>query len=470
MRFSTAIAIALSATASLVAAQAKCEAQNIVDACVSGYQSRIAACNLKPNDYICMCDVYTDVLVCYNNCPKSNEKPPVQNQVTQFCQAAQPLRAAQSASVASAASVAATQSHASTAASATATVTGSATGSGSAASPSTGFGKRWRVVVKVTAGGASMLALQTEHGVFVNGVDQGTFRGVRIPAYNGQNGKGGYNNGPVKDLDSIDLSSNVLGDIQAHDTIQFAPGDHLTFDWHHEVRNDTDDVIASSHHGPPLVYISPDPPTENSFVKLWHSGKYESHPFPQPGKWPATSDIAKNFGHMNARIPKDLKAGYAEMIALHEGDVSYKVNPRRGAQFYPDCVQIDVIGDGTVELPAGVSFPGAYNYNDPGVVHNVYCSTQTKKATTSPTPCVTEYMIPGPTVWEGAWPETTVVSIGPIKGLTTATPWSTWIGTDSTLTSVTYADVKSQTIMGSKIYTASWSAVYSTPTGAGPRW
>jgi cellulase len=59
------------------------------------------------------------------------------------------------------------------------------------------------------------------------------------------------------------------------------------------------------------------------------------------------------------------------MIALHEGDVSYLANPRRGAQFYPDCVQIEVTGDGAVELPAGVGFPGAYSYEDPGVVHNV---------------------------------------------------------------------------------------------------
>jgi hypothetical protein len=79
---------------------------------------------------------------------------------------------------------------------------------------------------------------------------------------------------------------------------------------------------------------------------------------------------------MNMRIPEGLKAGHylirAEMIALHEGDVSYVANPRRGAQFYPDCVQIEVTGEGSVELPSeGVDFPGAYSYEDPGVVHNV---------------------------------------------------------------------------------------------------
>ena len=61
------------------------------------------------------------------------------------------------------------------------------------------------------------------------------------------------------------------------------------------------------------------------------------------------------------------------MIGLHEADASYEKVPMRGAQFYPNCVQIEVIGDGTVELPSGVSFPGAYKYSDPGVVYDVSC-------------------------------------------------------------------------------------------------
>jgi cellulase len=78
---------------------------------------------------------------------------------------------------------------------------------------------------------------------------------------------------------------------------------------------------------------------------------------------------------MNMRIPEGLKAGFylirAEMIAFHEGEVSWLKNPRRGAQFYPNCVQIEVQGDGATELPEGVSFPGAYSYDDPGVVYDV---------------------------------------------------------------------------------------------------
>ncbi|KAA8619466.1 Glycoside hydrolase family 61 protein [Pyrenophora tritici-repentis] len=151
-----------------------------------------------------------------------------------------------------------------------------------------------------------------------------TFRGIRIPAYNGPFGRGGYNNSPVKDLASIDMRCNVLGDLQAHDTIKVNPGDNLTLDWHHETRSDADDVIASSHHGPSMVYISSDPPTNDSFVKIWHEGKYQANPFPQPGLWSTTGDVAKRAGHMNVRVPAGLKAGFylirAEMVGLHEAD------------------------------------------------------------------------------------------------------------------------------------------------------
>ncbi|ORY08955.1 endoglucanase B [Clohesyomyces aquaticus] len=304
-------------------------------------------------------------------------------------------------------------------------------------------------------------------GVFVNGVDQGLNRGIRTPAYNGAPGQGGYNNSPVKNLTSIDMRCNVLGDTPNPYTIKVAPGDNLTFDWHHDKRDPLDDVIANSHHGPALVYISPDPPTENSFVKLWHKGLYvEGLP---AGKWATTSDIAKNGGHMNVRIPAGLKAGHylirAEMIGLHEGEVSYEENPARGAQFYPDCVQIEVTGDGIVELPEGVSFPGGYDYDTPGVVYDVYCSTETTRTTA----CTTTYPIPGPTVWSGAWADTTSVPLNSVTGITTATAWSTWIK-NSVVTSATFTDKKSLTVMGTSTYHASWSSTYQTPAPGTKRW
>ncbi|KAI0380530.1 hypothetical protein F5Y04DRAFT_257579 [Hypomontagnella monticulosa] len=296
------------------------------------------------------------------------------------------------------------------------------------------------------------------YGVYVNGVDSGTFEGVRTPAYNGPPPRG-FANSPVKDLDSIDMRCNVLGDHQVPHTIQVQPGDNITLEWHHDARTATDDVIASSHHGPAMVYLSPDPPRENSFVKIWEEGKFAEGEGPRaPGKWATTADIAANGGRMNVRIPKGLKAGFylirAEMIGLHEADVSYKKNPIRGAQFYPNCVQIEVQGDGDVELPEGVSFPGAYKWEDPGVVYDVYCSTKT----TTTAPCTTTYQIPGPTVWSGAWPDTASVELGAMTGITKATSWDTWI-VKSVVTSASAGKT-----LGTSTYQAQWSTTYHAPT------
>jgi hypothetical protein len=98
MRFSTTAVLLASTLAGLVAAQTSsapaaqatgsCAAQNIVDACKTSIQSQIDKC--EANDWICLCDNYTNLLTCYNNCPGSNQAPPVQNQVTQYCNAAAP--------------------------------------------------------------------------------------------------------------------------------------------------------------------------------------------------------------------------------------------------------------------------------------------------------------------------------------------------------------------------------------------
>lgn len=65
-----------------------------------------------------------------------------------------------------------------------------------------------------------------------------------------------------------------------------------------------------THPGPILAYISPDPPTENSFVKIFEKGLYE---LPEkefaPGKWAISTELKSGFGIMNVRVPAGLKAG-----------------------------------------------------------------------------------------------------------------------------------------------------------------
>jgi len=139
MRFSTAVAVLASAgfaaaqtTLSSAAPKATgaCDAQNIVDACVAGIQPQIAACG--GNDWICLCQQYTNLLTCYNNCPGSSEGVTVQQQVTSYCGAAAPL-------ISSSLAAAATMPHPTTKKSAAATSEGAAaTKSGAAAKSASG--------------------------------------------------------------------------------------------------------------------------------------------------------------------------------------------------------------------------------------------------------------------------------------------------------------------------------------------
>ncbi|KAL5382304.1 hypothetical protein DPSP01_006701 [Paraphaeosphaeria sporulosa] len=133
MRFTAALLVAGASAAAAATTSAAAStptdfsicAQNIVDACVEQYDKQVDACG--GNDYICLCDNYTNKLTCYNNCMGSEDRPPVQNQVTQFCLAAEPQRSASSASLASVWKTAGTPSPAPTTSSASATGSSEAT-------------------------------------------------------------------------------------------------------------------------------------------------------------------------------------------------------------------------------------------------------------------------------------------------------------------------------------------------------
>ena len=75
-------------------------------------------------------------------------------------------------------------------------------------------------------------------------------------------------------------------------------------------------------------------------------------------------------GGYNYTIPSCLSPGYYlvrhEIIALHS---AWGEN---GAQFYPNCHQLEVSGKGTIIPTDLVSFPGAYQPDDPGIFINVW--------------------------------------------------------------------------------------------------
>ncbi|KAF2018208.1 hypothetical protein BU24DRAFT_421221 [Aaosphaeria arxii CBS 175.79] len=96
----SSLAAAQTSSAAAPASTGGCDAQNIVDACKEGIQKQIDNC--KGNDWICLCDNYTNLATCYNNCPKLPEKFSVDQQVRSYCDAAAPAKAASSSSAAAA--------------------------------------------------------------------------------------------------------------------------------------------------------------------------------------------------------------------------------------------------------------------------------------------------------------------------------------------------------------------------------
>ncbi|KAK4101153.1 lytic polysaccharide monooxygenase [Parathielavia hyrcaniae] len=218
----------------------------------------------------------------------------------------------------------------------------------------------------------------TMYGVWVNGVDQGDGRNVYI--------RSPPNNSPVKDLASTDMVCNVNGARAASSFVQAAAGDTLTFEWYHNTR--TDDIIDGSHKGPIITYIAPY--TEgNGAQSIWTKIDEAGY---DGSQW-AVDKLIANKGLYDFKIPANLAAGQyifrQEIIAHHESDTAFNVNPARGAQFYPSCVQIEVTGSGSAVPDQNFNINTGYTYADPGIVFNIYSS-------------FTSYQIPGPEVWTGA--------------------------------------------------------------------
>jgi hypothetical protein len=90
-------------------------------------------------------------------------------------------------------------------------------------------------------------------------------------------------------------------------------------------------------------------------------------------KWASDKLIAQNYT-WTSRIPSDIKAGtYVlrhELIALHDAKQQYNGRTQSGAQFYPVCYNVEVIGSGTA-TPDGQNFPGMYAITDAGIKVNV---------------------------------------------------------------------------------------------------
>ncbi|KAH7305952.1 glycoside hydrolase [Stachybotrys elegans] len=101
------------------------------------------------------------------------------------------------------------------------------------------------------------------------------------------------------------------------------------------------------------------------------------------GYW-ADDVLAETDWVWTVTIPADLAPG--SYVLRHELLSLHSAYDEGGAQFYPQCINLVVTGNGT-ESPEGVLGPELYTSTDPGVIYNVYNDEM------SP-----EYQIPGPSV------------------------------------------------------------------------
>ncbi|KAI5927219.1 hypothetical protein F4810DRAFT_350767 [Camillea tinctor] len=99
-----------------------CAAQNILETCLATTEGYVSQCT--STDYSCMCDKYTAIMTCFNNCPNDSRSSSYNNQKVLYC-----MNASLYASTAAAATP--TSSGTGTTAVAAATTTTGETGSGS---------------------------------------------------------------------------------------------------------------------------------------------------------------------------------------------------------------------------------------------------------------------------------------------------------------------------------------------------
>ncbi|KAK1754014.1 family 61 putative glycoside hydrolase [Echria macrotheca] len=227
-------------------------------------------------------------------------------------------------------------------------------------------------------------ASASAHAIFqkvsVNGADQGQLKGVRAP----------YSNFPIENVNHADFACNANLQLKDNTVITVPAGARVGAWWGHEIGgaagpNDPDHPIAKSHKGPIMVYLAKvdNAATTGTQGLRWFKVAEEGL---SGGVW-AVDNMIANGGWHYFTMPSCIAPGQylmrVELIALHSASTP------GGAQFYMECAQIQITGNGNTVGSNTVSFPGAYQSNHPGIQINIYDQGQ-------PTNGGRPYQIPGP--------------------------------------------------------------------------
>ncbi|KAF7898742.1 hypothetical protein EAF00_005188 [Botryotinia globosa] len=161
---------------------------------------------------------------------------------------------------------------------------------------------------------------------------------------------------------------------------KIAAGETIDFQW---------TVWPDSHHGPVITYLAnckgdcaTVDKTTLEFFKIDEAGLIDDTTV--PGTWASDKMIANN-NTWTATIPADLAPG--NYVARHEIIALHSAGSEGGAQNYPQCINLEVSGSGTL-APKGTLGEALYTPTDPGILVSIYSSLA--------------YNIPGPPMYNSA--------------------------------------------------------------------
>ncbi|KAI1372788.1 carbohydrate-binding module family 1 protein [Hypoxylon crocopeplum] len=163
---------------------------------------------------------------------------------------------------------------------------------------------------------------------------------------------------------------------------QVKAGDSISISW---------DTWPESHKGPMIDYLAAcDGSCETvnkevlEFFKIDEVGLIDPDGA-QNGFW-GSDELIQNNNTWLVQIPANIKAG--NYVLRHETIALHSAGQTNGAQAYPQCFNLEIIGDGT-DVPAGTLGTKLYTPEDPGILFNLYTTGLT-------------YTIPGPSLIAGA--------------------------------------------------------------------
>jgi cellulase len=188
----------------------------------------------------------------------------------------------------------------------------------------------------------------------------------------------------VVDLDSPTLNCNVNGNKPVPGFVEVSAGDSLEWKWYYiNPYNPSDMIIAAEHRGPIIIYITnytDGQPQGAVWTKIDHEG-YD----PVTDRF-AVDNLIANRGWKAIKLPMLADGKYIlrqEIIALHSA------HNQGGAQLYPNCIQIKVVGGKGSAVPnQNFDLNKGYTSDHPGLWFNLWQPFN-------------NYTIPGPEVWKG---------------------------------------------------------------------